>query len=226
MFSLEPLLLTLPLLGLASAVRDPSFPACDVEPNSCHTHKSGSGFPWQATRESDDKVDYLAPGMSACGEVYKDTDPVVCLKPGWVNSAYSNGCDKWVTVEYNGKRVEGRVLDSCGALKDTTFGCNDIYLSLYLFEELGGNKTLGYLEGPVGWSFIEETCWGCQAGYNGTLPDGSGQTNCDSGVDYLGYERQGRRYGSDILSIEEAKKTCGDNNGGGGGGSSSSGQTN
>ena len=121
------------------AERDTSFPACDSGPNDHKMSKYGTGFAWFT---SDDPVAYVAPGKGACAETYTDQSNVVCLAPGHVNSANVNGCNKWVQIrnDINGVVTQARVLDACGALPNTTFGCNDLFLSKRAFIQVAGNQ--------------------------------------------------------------------------------------
>ncbi|PWN21030.1 hypothetical protein BCV69DRAFT_312300 [Microstroma glucosiphilum] len=146
-----------------------------------------------------DPVFYTAPGTGSCGVKYTDQDVVACLKPGWVNSANKNGCNKWIeaTIQVTGKRVTAQVVDSCGALaaSDTTFDCGDLYLSLAAYSVLAGNDEkvikAGRLPHPVQWSFIQEPCWACEQGLPGKQPDGS-PDHCTS-LDNRGEMRHGRK---------------------------------
>ena len=56
-----------------------------------------------------------------------------------------------------------------GLINFKAFGCNDMYLSKQMFEELAGDQkdaalAAGQLPGQVSWRFIYEPCWGCAAG--------------------------------------------------------------
>lgn len=91
---------TLSLLAVVVAVvsaksRDKSFKACDKSPDSHKLNKNGQGLVWEV---SDDPNFYTKPGHSSCGYTYTNDSNVVCVSPGWVNSANVNGCNKWVEV--------------------------------------------------------------------------------------------------------------------------------
>ncbi|UZJ55140.1 hypothetical protein CBS101457_004460 [Exobasidium rhododendri] len=195
------------LVHIIAAVRDTTFPACDSDTDLTASKTSGLTAIWQ---KADDKVDYVKPGLSACGETYTDQSNVVCVAPGWIHSANVNGCNKWVTIfsKESGVSLQARVLDVCGASVNTTFGCNDIFLGKQVFEELAGknkDKALedGHISGEVLWNFSSEPCWGCAAGLPGKLPDGKEDT-CE-GQDNAGNTRCGRRRGNDrILGASSA----------------------
>lgn len=60
------------------------------------------------------------------------------------DTAYShNQCDQVVHVFHPQANVSSyaRVVDACGAVENSTFGCNDIYFTKGLFEVLAGNDT-------------------------------------------------------------------------------------
>ena len=77
---------------------------------------------------------------------------------------------KKISNPQNGVTAQGYVLDSCdNDDPKSTFGCNDIYVSLGLFKKLAGNQEKeaidrGDLGGPINWRFITEPCWGAYAG--------------------------------------------------------------
>ncbi|PWN33403.1 uncharacterized protein FA14DRAFT_185177 [Meira miltonrushii] len=198
------------LASVAFGQRDTSFPACDNGPNDHKMTKYGTSYGWFT---SDDPVAYVASGKGACGQVYTDQSNVVCLAPGHVNSANVNGCNKWVQIrnDANGATTQARVLDACGALPNTTFGCNDLFLSKRAFEQLAGNQrqaalAAGHLEGNVTWNFITESCWGCYAGFPGKLLDGS--TDPCTGQDSAGFLRCGRKGGAQRIVGAESAEVC------------------
>ncbi|KAK0556889.1 hypothetical protein OC844_005742 [Tilletia horrida] len=167
MFKFAPLLLLLgltirgaltddtPSISAATApVRDTTFPACDVpNPVKPNRTKTGVAAPFEI---SDDNVFFLKPGLGSCGANYTDAQLVACLSPGWMKSAYHNHCFDYVAIAdaETGKQIIAQALDTCGAVPNSTFGCNDIYLSKAAFETLGGNTTLGRLTSNVTWNFI------------------------------------------------------------------------
>ncbi|CAO1632021.1 unnamed protein product [Sympodiomycopsis kandeliae] len=165
------------------------------------------------SRVSDDPVLYVAPGFGSCEFNYTNEDPGVCLAPGWIRSAHVNGCNKWVEVELPslGTSTYARVLDACGAVKDSTFGCNDAYLTLSAFSALvQGNVTLianGRTPGPIKWRFRKEPCSACWKGLPGKL--GNGHEDDCQGEDDSGFIREGRKTGKDILTnITEIGLKC------------------
>ncbi|KDN34705.1 hypothetical protein K437DRAFT_91008 [Tilletiaria anomala UBC 951] len=148
--------------------------------------------------ESDDPVVYVAPGTGACGITYTDDDFGACLKPGWVNSANVNGCNKWIqaTSDASGISVYVRVVDACGASSNTTFGCNDLFLTKAAFTALAGSNSsealqTGHLPGNVSWEFTNEPCGFCAMGYPGKLPC-SGENDPCIGPDHDSVMRPGR----------------------------------
>ena len=54
-----------------------------------------------------------------------------------------NQCDQVVHVFHPQANVSSfaRVVDACGAVENSSFGCNDIYFTKGLFEVLAGNDT-------------------------------------------------------------------------------------
>ncbi|CAD6941447.1 unnamed protein product [Tilletia laevis] len=136
------------------AERNTAYPACDT-PVAPKVNKTVTGvaLPFEI---SDDTVFYVVPGLGSCGVNYTDTDLVACLAPGWMGSAYHSHCGSLIAVAdpETGKQVIVKALDTCGAAANTTFGCNDIYLSKTAFEDLGGNTTLGRLTSNITWNFI------------------------------------------------------------------------
>lgn len=189
-------LLTVALAATAVvAQRDTSFPPCDAL-DGTPLSKNGAGkvtgnaLAWAPKYKpngvssrgyinkrnnkfvTSDPVFYTKPGTGSCGVTYTDNDVVACLKPGWINSANKNGCNKWIeaTLQGTNRRVTAQVVDSCGALpaSDTTFDCGDLYLSLAAYAVLANHdQTIiekGRLPAAVEWSFIQEPCWACEQG--------------------------------------------------------------
>lgn len=198
------------LASFAFGERDPTYKACDNGPNDHKMTKYGTGFAWFT---SDDPVKYVASGKGACAEVYRDQSNVVCLNPGHVNSANVNGCNKWVQIRNNanGITTEARVLDACGALPNSTFGCNDLFLSKRTFEIVAGNQKdaaikAGRLDTSITWHYTNEPCWACQAGFPGKLLDGRSDT-C-TGQSFEGFLRCGRKRGDQRIVGSEAGEVC------------------
>lgn len=188
------------------ADREPSYPACDTGPNDHKMTKSGVGYTWYKT---DDPVKYVASGTGACGEPYTDQSLVACLNPGQVNSANVNGCHKWLelTNSDNGIVAQAMVLDACGAVPNSTFGCNDVFLSKEVFVELAGDKSeealqKGRLDSNLRWRFVIEPCKGCAMGMPGIFLNGT-KDSC-TGLDSNGLLRCGRKN----LSAQEANQAC------------------
>lgn len=102
------------------------------------------------------------------------------------------------------------MLDACGAVQNTTFGCNDAYLTLSTFSALvQGNTTIikaGRTPGPIRWRFTQEPCFGCWEGLPGKLPAG-GEDSC-TGPDASGFIRSGRKTGADIVNATDAGLQC------------------
>jgi len=198
------------LASFAAGDRDTSYPACDAGPNDHKMSKYGTGYAWFT---SDDPVAYVASGKGACGLTYTDQSNVVCLAPGHVNSAIVNGCNKWVQIrnDVNGVVTQARVLDACGALPNTTFGCNDLFLSKRAFEQVAGNQrsaalAAGHLEANITWHFIVEPCWACQAGFPGKLLNGTSDACIGQDVD--GFLRCGRKHGDQRIIGNESGEVC------------------
>ncbi|PWN33404.1 uncharacterized protein FA14DRAFT_185179 [Meira miltonrushii] len=200
------LLHALLLATAALAARDPSYPACDTNANDHKMTKTGTGYSWYTT---DDPVEYVAPGTGSCAYTYTDQSLVACLNPGQVNSAIVNGCHKWIelTNPANGIVAQAMVGDACGAVPNSTFGCNDVYLSKEVFVELAGDDSStalqkGRLSGDLQWRFIIEPCKGCAMGYPGIFLNGT--TDPCTGHDSHGLLRCGRSN----LSGQDVNKVC------------------
>jgi len=129
----------------------------------------GAAKKWE---KSDDPVYYLSPGMSYCEEVYTDQSNVVCVSSGHFPKGSHKACQEWVQVinKDSGVVSYGRILDECGVVPNSTFGCNDIYLSKQMFEELAGKNSAGALDSghldQVEWRKVIPPCWGLWAGKN------------------------------------------------------------
>lgn len=54
---------------------------------------------------------YYYPGLGACGETNTNTDAVAAVSPAVYNNGA--GCNKVVTIHYNGKSTTARVVDLC-----------------------------------------------------------------------------------------------------------------
>ncbi|CAO1615934.1 unnamed protein product [Parajaminaea phylloscopi] len=209
------------LVAVPIGARNTDFDACD-EPDGSLINAGYHGDAVTFTKgglvpieKSAAPVFYLSPGLSACGFNYTDYDVGACLDGGWINSAYHNGCNKWVevTLPSTGARLTARVLDSCGNTlpkKNKKFHCNDIYLTLAAFSSLAlGDKKIidkGRLPGPVVWRFIDEPCWGCEAGLPGLKPHNEKDT-CE-GPDSWGIERHGRKEGDQRVKGAVAGEAC------------------
>ncbi|PWN90199.1 hypothetical protein FA10DRAFT_266688 [Acaromyces ingoldii] len=194
----------------AASGRDTAFAACDNTTDYTQLTEWGSVRNWNTT---DDKVFWAAPGQGACGFNYTLETNGICLHPGWVNSANTNGCNKWVQIFSieTGITAQARVVDSCGAGRYDAFGCNDALVTKQTFEILAGKgvkKALddGHLPGSILFRFIEEPCWACNAGLPGMLPNGT-KDDC-TGEDYLGYPRCGRKSGNDRVLGPHAALVC------------------
>lgn len=87
-------------------------------------------------------------------------------------------------------------------IRHPAFGCNDIYLSKRVFEQLAGKQRKelvanGSLPDSVMWNFIAAPCWTCYAGLPSVLPDGT-KDNC-TGQDNMGFTRCGRKMGGERI---------------------------
>ncbi|KAK0531043.1 hypothetical protein OC842_003738 [Tilletia horrida] len=133
-------LLAFGLLAVAATARDTTFPACDAPVKA----GAPAGEPSKVFT-STNKPFYVAPGTGAC------------LRPGWVNSAYTNTCGKQIkaTNLKNGKTAVMNVVDVCGATADLASKCSDINFTKQTFIDLGGNVTIGTLDSNVKWQFVQ-----------------------------------------------------------------------
>ncbi|KAK0543440.1 hypothetical protein OC846_005887 [Tilletia horrida] len=130
-------------LGAAAvfAQRDTSFPACDLGNGSLTPRKRTTTFNVKYIPANND------PNAGACGGVYTDA-PGLCVKPGWVHSGNANHCGAWARLTLNGKTVDAKVVDVCGADAGSTMGCDDLFLTKDAFVALGGDPAVGVL--PAG----------------------------------------------------------------------------
>jgi hypothetical protein len=197
--------------------RDANFTACDsdIVANSteAQTDKFGVALHWQ---QPDDPNFYLAPGLGACGFNYTDQTNVVCVAPGWTKSANVNRCNTWVEVYSpdSGVVSQGIVWDACGAVPNSTFGCNDMYLSKQLFMQMAGKQrdqalNAGRLPNAIQWRFIDMPCWGCYAGLPGVTLNGT--VDSCQGYDSMGFLRCGNMTGSDRIVGAAADFVCNQN---------------
>lgn len=195
--------------------RDPTYPACDKTPEDHKLTKYGTGLNWQNSGQPNLFVAPPTPTgpPGACGWKYTDNSNIVCVAPGHVHSANINQCGAWVQVflPETGVVTQAMVSDVCGAVPDSKFGCNDIYLGKQVFEQLAGSQRTeavqaGRLPGQVQWQFIAEPCWACYAGLNGTTLDG-GKDSC-KGQDNMGFTRCGRKHGGERIVGAAADYVC------------------
>lgn len=95
----------------------------------------GTAQKWETT---DDKVFYLAPGFSKCQVNYTDQSNVVCVSPQYFKNDSLRDCNEWVQVfnPETGIVSFGRILDECGAVPNSTFGCNVSSSRVYKSEIL------------------------------------------------------------------------------------------
>ncbi|KAK0527341.1 hypothetical protein OC835_005008 [Tilletia horrida] len=145
-------LLAFGLLAVAATARDTTFPACDAPVKA----GAPAGEPSKVFT-STNKPFYVAPGTGACNVTYTDSTQGACLRPGWVNSAYTNTCGKQIkaTNLKNGKTAVMNVVDVCGATADLASKCGDINFTKQTFIDLGGNVTIGTLDSNVKWQFVQ-----------------------------------------------------------------------
>ncbi|PWN33406.1 uncharacterized protein FA14DRAFT_185181 [Meira miltonrushii] len=170
----------------------------------------GTAKSWET---SDDPVYYLSPGMSFCEEVYTDQSNVVCVSSGhFPKNNPHKSCSEWVQVTNKASGVVsfGRILDQCGDVPNSTFGCNDIFLSKQMFEELAGKDEEGALNAghldQVEWRKVVSPCFGLYAGLPGKYPNGT--IDPGFGEDSNGFLRCGRKTGDDRLVGPDIAKVC------------------
>ncbi|KAL9937590.1 hypothetical protein V8E36_003135 [Tilletia maclaganii] len=147
-FAFAPAALLLAAMSVSASVlvardRDPTYPACDNQDGSV-SHRQ---------RTTSQLVQYVKPGNGACGP-YTDNDLGVCVRPGFVKSGYRNHCGDKVALRSGKHTVRARVIDVCGAVDDTNFGCDDLYLTKAAFVALGGDTSKGTLNEGVKWFFL------------------------------------------------------------------------
>ncbi|KAE8231724.1 hypothetical protein CF326_g3252 [Tilletia indica] len=137
----------------ADPPRDTTYAACD----SPSTVAAGISLvrAVKKTQTTDDLPFYLKPGTGSCNIPYTDDTLGACLNPGWIHSAYHSKCGKFATVTNpaNKKTVRVEILDVCGAVEGSTFGCNDMSFTKAAFIALGGNITSGHIDSNVEWYF-------------------------------------------------------------------------
>lgn len=195
----------------SAASKKKQIEACDAGPHDHEYTSNGVGFKWNTP---DDKVYYLNAEQSACGPTYTDFSNVVCVSSGYINHAKVSHCNNWVQLfnPKNGVTAQGYVLDSCdGDDPNSTFGCNDIYVSLGLFKKLAGSQekeaiARGDLGGPINWRYIEQPCWAAYAGLPGTLLNG--KQDPAQGPDFEGNLRCGRKHGGERIVGPSAAQVC------------------
>ena len=198
----------------------PSPPAPKTQPQPLDCDKpgddtltvNGAAKKWET---SDDPVYYLSPGMSFCEEVYTDQSNVVCVSSGHFPKGSLKSCNEWVQVtnKQSGVVSFGRILDQCGAVPNSTFGCNDIYLSKQMFIELAGKDANGAIQSghldQVEWRKVTPPCFGLWAGLPGKMPDGSPDNG--QGQDTNGFLRCGKKTGEDRVVGADVAKVCNKN---------------
>lgn len=88
----------------------------------------GAAKKWE---KSDDPVFYLTPGFGYCEEQYTDQSNVVCVSSGHFPNNSKKSCQEWVQVTNKASGVVsfGRILDQCGNVPNSTFGCTTISTS-------------------------------------------------------------------------------------------------
>jgi len=172
----------------------------------------GTAQKWET---SDDKVFYLAPGLSKCNVNYTDQSNVVCVSPQYFANDSLKNCNEWVQV-FNpdtGIVSYGRILDECGAVPNSTFGCNDIYLSKKMFTELAGKQSSEALDSghltSVQWRKVVPPCWSLWAGLPGKYPNATQDDGF--GYDSNGFLRCGKRHGQDRVVGADVAKVCNQN---------------
>ncbi len=133
------------------------------------------------------------------------------MAPGWVRSAYNNGCNKWIRAVWKEENnpVYVRLLDVCGAVPNSTWGCNDIAFTKSAFVALAGSQSKAALTkgsiSNVTWTFVKEPCVSCAEGLPGKNPFSPGVDTC-KGTDSDGRLRPGRL----ALTTPQAEKICND----------------
>jgi len=82
-----------------------------------------------------------------------------------------DSCQRYVKITNptTGVTAQTQLLDKCGDVQNSTFGKNDIFVSLKSFKKLSGldypaNKEAGNLQTQVKWDFVVESCQACASG--------------------------------------------------------------
>ena len=82
----------LAFISCVLATNGPTPLECDT-PSDNELTVYGTAQKWETT---DDKVFYLAPGLSKCNVNYTDQSNVVCVSPQYFVNDSLQDCDEWV----------------------------------------------------------------------------------------------------------------------------------